>query len=85
MPTILFILGWRVFFFSDEGNEPIHVHARKGDAECKYWLRVDIYDIEEAYAHNMTPRLEREIRKIIFDHFELIVESWNRHLGNRQP
>jgi hypothetical protein len=49
MPTILFILGWRVFFYSNENMEPIHVHARKGDCECKYWLHVENYDIEEAY------------------------------------
>ncbi|NIL99295.1 MAG: DUF4160 domain-containing protein, partial [Planctomycetales bacterium] len=32
MPTILRIRGWRVFFYADEGDEPIHVHARKADA-----------------------------------------------------
>jgi hypothetical protein len=46
MPTILRVRGWRVFFYSDEGQEPIHIHARKGDAECKLWLLVDDYDID---------------------------------------
>lgn len=82
MPTVIRMRGWRVFFYSDERNEPIHVHARKGDAECKFWLRVDEFDIDEARAYNLTPRLRREIRKIIFDHFELIVDEWNRHLGD---
>ncbi|MCY2924362.1 MAG: DUF4160 domain-containing protein [Planctomycetota bacterium] len=81
MPTILLLRGWRVFFYSDEGNEPVHVHACKGEAECKLWLRVDTYNVEEAWEHNMSPRLHREIRKIIFDHFELIVEEWNRHFA----
>ncbi len=27
MPTILFIYGWRLFFYSNEGTEPIHIHA----------------------------------------------------------
>ena len=27
MPTILYVQGWRFHFFSNEGNEPIHVHA----------------------------------------------------------
>jgi len=31
MPTVLLVRGWRVFFCADEGNEPIHVHAKKGD------------------------------------------------------
>jgi len=83
MPTILRIRGWRVFFYSDEGNEPVHVHAQKGDAECKMWLREDIYDVEQAWAYNLSPRLNREIRKIIFDHFELILEEWERHLGGQ--
>lgn len=37
MPTILLILGWRFFFYSNECNEPVHVHCRKGDAEAKYY------------------------------------------------
>src|SRR5438552_1487961 len=27
--------GWRFHFYSNEGNEPMHLHAVKGDAECK--------------------------------------------------
>lgn len=79
MPTILLVRGWRVFFYSDEGHEPIHVHACKGDAECKLWLRTDIYEVELAWSHGLTPQLHREIRKIVFDHFDLIVDEWARY------
>jgi hypothetical protein len=79
MPTILVVRGWRVFFYSNEAEEPVHVHARKGEAECKIWLLVDTYDMEEAWSHNLTPRLRREIRKIVFDHFDLILEEWEAH------
>ena len=41
MPTILLIFGWRLFFYANEGNEPIHVHCRKGEKECKYWLDIE--------------------------------------------
>jgi hypothetical protein len=44
-------------------------------------LRPDVYEIEEAWSHNMTPRLRREVRKIIFDHFELIVGEWQNVFG----
>lgn len=77
MPTILEILGWRLFFYSNEGNEPIHIHARKAEIECKFWIKIDEYDIEEAYAHGLKPRDAREIRKIIFDHFDYIIDQWN--------
>ena len=83
MPTILLVSGWRFFFYSNEGNEPVHVHACKGEAECKFWLLPEIYEIEEGWIYNMTPRLRREVRKIIFDHFELIVGEWNETFGGK--
>ncbi len=77
MPTILFIYGWRLFFYSNEGLEPIHVHAEKGDMECKFWLLVDEVEIKEALSFNLTPGAKREIKKIIYQHFDLIVNAWN--------
>jgi len=77
MPTILIIFGWRLFFYSNEGNEPIHVHARKGEMECKYWLDRAHFDLEEDFAYNMSPKDKRQIRKIIFDHFEYIEAQWD--------
>jgi hypothetical protein len=61
MPTILQTKGWRIFFYTNENNEPIHVHCEKADKECKYWLHTDDFDIEEAFAYNMTGRDKREI------------------------
>ncbi len=83
MPTVLLVRGWRVFFYADEGQEPVHVHAKKGDAECKLWLHTELFDLEEAWAYGMTPRLTREIRQIVFDHFDDIVAEWNRRFQDR--
>lgn len=81
MPTILFALGWRLFFYSNEGTEPMHVHARKGDMEAKYWIIEDRFDIDEAWAHDMTPAARRELRRLVFDHFDLICAAWKEHFG----
>jgi len=48
MPTILFIRGWRFFFYANEADEPIHIHCRKAEKECKYWLDRKNFDVEEA-------------------------------------
>jgi Ni,Fe-hydrogenase maturation factor len=80
MPTVLVILGWRFFFYSNEGSEPIHIHAEKGDMECKYWLLVEEIEIKEAFGFNMTPSATREVKKIIYQHFDLLVESWNKYI-----
>ena len=81
MSTILFIYGWRVFFYSNEGDEPLHVHAQKGDMECKFWLYSETFEIEEAYSFNLNPAANKEIRKIIFEHFDYIISEWNNHFN----
>ena len=80
MPTILVIFGWRLFFYANENQEPIHVHCRKGGSECKYWLDREAFDLEEAYAYNMSPRDRRQIKQIIFDHIE---QQWDEFQRRR--
>ncbi len=83
MPTILVLFGWRLFFYANEGNEPIHVHCRKGDMECKYWLDTEHFDIAEAYAFGLSSKDRKQIRKIIFEHFDYIVEQWDEFKARR--
>ena len=83
VPTILFIYGWRLFFYSNEGTEPIHVHAEKADMECKFWLLTDEVEIQEAFSFNLTPPAKKEIKKIIYQHFDLIIESWNNYFTKK--
>jgi hypothetical protein len=79
MPTILLIQGWRVFFYCNERDEAMHVHARKAETECKSWIKYYFYEIEEAWSHNLNPHLCR----IIFDHFDLIVGKWRQSFGGK--
>lgn len=81
MPTILLIRGWRLFFYSNEADEPAHVHAEKAEAECRFRLHADLFDITEEWSHKLTPWLRREVRQIVFEHFDLIVDEWNRFFG----
>ena len=83
MPTVLLLNGWRFHFFTNERNEPIHIHAEKAERECKYWLDVDAFNIREAFAYNMSPRDTRDVRKIIFEHFDLLVAEWQRVHGKQ--
>jgi hypothetical protein len=85
MPTILQIFGWRLFFYANEGSEPIHVHARKGEKECKFWLDRENFDIEEALAYNLNTKDKREIKRIIFEHFEYIEQHWDAFQQRKKP
>jgi hypothetical protein len=79
MPTILVIAGWRIFFYSNESHEPIHVHAEKAEMEIKFWIDVENFEINEAFSFNFTPQAKREIKKIIYEHFEYIVSEWDKY------
>jgi len=77
MPTILRLLGFRVFFYSNENNEPPHVHLEKGDAEGKYWLE----PLEKDYIQGFTKAEEKQARKIIEDHQEKFKNDWHDHFN----
>ncbi|HJW28504.1 MAG TPA: DUF4160 domain-containing protein, partial [Saprospiraceae bacterium] len=51
MPTVLEINGYKFKFYSNENEEPAHIHITKGDGNAKYWLRPSI---EEEYSYNFT-------------------------------
>lgn len=38
MPTVRKIGAVRFFFYSDEGSEPPHIHAQRGELFAKFWL-----------------------------------------------
>ena len=52
--------------------------------ECKYWLDQDNFDITISLEYNMTPQAKREIKKIIYEHFDYIVSEWNRYFKNKE-
>ena len=78
MPTILFVYGWRFFFYSNEVNEPLHIHCRKAEKECKFWLDEKEFNISEAFSFNMKPSDFRIVRKAIFENFDYIISEWKK-------
>jgi hypothetical protein len=55
-----------------------HIHARKGNTECKFWLHPVVFDIQEVYAYDLSAADRRAIRQIIFEHFEYIISEYQR-------
>jgi len=47
--------------------------------ECKYWILIEEFEIKEVFCYNMSPASKKEIRKIIFQHFDLIADAWNKY------
>ena len=38
MPTVLRVGRFRFYFFSNEGQEPPHIHIKAADDQAKFWL-----------------------------------------------
>ena len=49
--------------------------------ECKFWILVEEVEIKEEFSYNLTPASRKEIKKIIYQHFDLIVDAWNTHFN----
>ncbi len=75
MPTVLRIGPFRFHFYSDESNEPAHIHVRSSDGECKFWLEpVRLAGNRGIAAHDL-----REIERLVFDHQQLLTERFHEY------
>jgi len=72
MPTVLRIGNYRFHFYSDEGNEPPHIHVEYGASECKFWLS----PIALARNKGVKPPKLREIEKLVFKHNNFLLEKY---------
>jgi hypothetical protein len=65
--------SFRFHFYSDEGNEPPHIHMETPDGECKFWLE----PIRLARNKGVSPVNVREIEKLVFDHQLFFKDKFN--------
>ena len=77
MPTVFRSGPYRVFFFSEEGHEPPHVHVERGGAVAKFWLGpVRTAGNSGFRAHEMT-----RIRRMLEQREARLQEAWNAFFG----
>jgi hypothetical protein len=77
MPTVLHVGPYRFFFYSSDGDEPIHVHVDRDSAVAKYWVRPPQLD----HGRGFRPSELRKIRRIIEAHQPMIIEAWDEFFG----
>jgi hypothetical protein len=66
----------RFHFYSDEGNEPAHIHIRTNDGECEFWL---VPAIVLAQNRGVRPADLRRIEPLVFEHRELLTNAFNEY------
>jgi hypothetical protein len=78
MPTVLEINGYKFKFFSNENDEPAHVHISKGKGNAKIWLE-PAAAVE--YSYNFTIRENRDIRILVNENLETLKKSWDEYFA----
>ena len=77
MPTVLRSGRYRFFFYSNEGQEPPHIHVKAGEDEAKFWL--DPISLANNYGFN--GRELNEVERRVEQHRVQFLEAWDEHLG----
>ena len=78
MPTVLFLNGFKFFFYSNENNEPAHIHVRKGNGEGKVWLEPEA---QTAWMSGFTKKEESTVWEIVTDNEQLFKNKWYEYFG----
>ncbi|MBS0336936.1 MAG: DUF4160 domain-containing protein [Proteobacteria bacterium] len=73
MPTVMRIGPYRFHFYSDEGDEPPHIHVDIGDGECKFWLD----PVTLARSMNVAPAEVRKIERLVFENRVVLMERYD--------
>lgn len=77
MPTVLRVGRYQFFFFSNEGQEPPHIHVRAGGDQAKFWL--DPVQLAANYGFN--GRELTKIQKIVEKHRDQLLEAWREYFS----
>jgi len=77
MPEVLRKYGFVFFFYSNEGQEPIHIHVRKAGGFAKFWLE----PVELEFSQGMKTGDVKQAEDIILQNREFIIEKWNEVFG----
>lgn len=76
MPAVLRVGRYRFVFFSNEGSEPPHIHAKAGRDEAKFWLD----PVRLAANYGFKVHELNELEGIIREHRTELIEAWHEHL-----
>ena len=80
MPIVLRIKSYRFGFYASDDDEPPHVHVKKNGKHAKFWLTPTVsLDYNQRYR----PHELNEVRKLVEEHHEQLLEEWNGFFGRR--
>ena len=77
MPTIPRVGPYRFFFYSNEGDEPPHIHVQRDRSVGKFWLD----PVRLASSRRFGGRALREIETLVNENRDTLLDAWNDFFG----
>jgi hypothetical protein len=78
VPVIARVGPYRFFFYSNENDEPPHVHVQRERKLAKFWLdEVSLVESKRFAAHEL-----REIEQIVVERRTAFLEAWHEFFGS---
>jgi hypothetical protein len=74
-PTVLQSGPYRLFFFSSDRDEPVHIHIERDAKAAKYWLR----PISLAYNHGFSASELNKVADLIRQHESQLAQAWHEY------
>ena len=81
MPSIISAFGYKIFFWFNEGNEPVHVHIVKGKPvknSTKVWLTQKGGCIIADNRSNIPSDELSRLQAVIVTNYFLIIDAWKK-------
>jgi hypothetical protein len=75
MPTVLRIGAARFFFYSNELNEPPHVHVEQASSVAKFWLD----PVSLAASRGFRRHELRHLERVIGERRHLFLQAWREY------
>lgn len=79
MPTVLRWNGYRFYFFSNEGQEPPHIHIDRAENTVKFWLD----PVSVARNIGFSSRDLAVLEAKVVEERENFVGAWNEYFGHQ--
>ena len=78
-PTVLQSGPYRLFFFSSDRGEPVHVHVARDRKAAKFWLA----PVRLEYNHGFTKVELAKVTVLVREHDVAIQRAWHEYFGGK--
>ncbi len=78
MPVVLRIGPYSFLFFSNERQEPPHIHVERDEDTAKFWLD----PIRNAANYGFRNHELNVILKLVIENQSLLLERWHAHFNS---